>query len=125
MSVVVDTSGWIEWLTDGALADRFEPFLTQPESVVVPTVVQYELHRWICRERDEPTALEIIGATEQGTVVPLDTSLALLASDLAAHHRLAMADAIVYATAQQAHVDLVTCDAHFKDLPGVRFFEKV
>lgn len=124
MSIVVDTCGWIEWLTDGALASRFEPFLADPAALLVPTIVQYELHRWVCRERDEATALEVIGVTEQGSVVPLDTSLALLASELGTAHRLAMADAAVYATAQQAGLDLVTCDDHFYHLPGVVFIAK-
>lgn len=124
MSVLVDTCGWIEWLTDGALAARFESFLADPAVLLVPTIVQYELHRWICRERDEATALEVIGVTEQGSVAPLDTSLALLASELSAAHRLAMADAVVYATAQQAGVELVTCDEHFSQLPGVVFIAK-
>ncbi|MDF1552648.1 MAG: type II toxin-antitoxin system VapC family toxin [Deferrisomatales bacterium] len=124
MSVLVDTCGWIEWLTDGPLAPRFAPLLADPSTLLVPTVVQYELHRWIRRERDEATAMEVVGVTEQGTVMPLDTSLALLASELAVSHRLAMADAVVYATAQQAGVDLVTCDEHFADMPGVTLFPK-
>ena len=28
---VVDTCGWIEWLTDGTLADDFAPFLCDAE----------------------------------------------------------------------------------------------
>jgi predicted nucleic acid-binding protein len=124
VSVLVDTCGWIEWPTDGALAPRFEAFLADPAALLVPTVAQYELHRWVCRERDEATALEVIGVTEQGSVLPLDTSLALLASELGATHRLTMADAGVYATAQQAGVDLVTGDDHFSELPGVVLFAK-
>jgi len=68
MKYLVDTCGWIEWLTDGILADSFAPYLRQPEELLVPTILQYELYRWVCRERDEETALEIIGLTEQGRV---------------------------------------------------------
>ncbi|MBI5444538.1 MAG: type II toxin-antitoxin system VapC family toxin [Deltaproteobacteria bacterium] len=124
MSALVDTCGWIEWLTDGTLAEEFSRYLLEPAAVVVPTLVQYELHRWVCRERDEATAVEVIGVTEQGLVVPLDTSLALFASELAAGHNLAMADAVVYATALQAGHELVTCDAHFASLPGVTYLPK-
>jgi hypothetical protein len=31
---------------------------------------------------------------------------------------------IVYATAQQQGAELLTCDAHFKGLPGVMLFSK-
>ena len=30
MAVLVDTCGWIEWLTDGLLADAFAPYLADP-----------------------------------------------------------------------------------------------
>lgn len=122
--VLVDTCGWIEWLTSGTLAKRYEPLLSQTRDLLVPTLVQYELYKWVCRERDEPTALEIIGVTEQGAVVPLDTSLALQAADLAAAHQLAMADAIIYATARLHGAELVTSDAHFQKLPGVTYMSK-
>ena len=124
MTALVDTCGWVEWLTDGPLAERFGPYLSKPEELLVPTIVQYELYKWICRERDEPTALDIIGITEQGQEVVLDTALALLAADLSAAHRLPMADAIVYATAHQAGTELVTSDSHFAELPGVVYFDK-
>ena len=124
MKVLVDTCGWIEWLTDAPLATRFAPYLRKAAELIVPTIVQYELYRWICRERDEATALEIIGITGQGQVVTLDTPLALLAADIAVTHQLAMADAIVYACAQQTGVRLVSSDSGFSKLPGVIFVAK-
>jgi predicted nucleic acid-binding protein len=122
--VLVDTCGWIEWLTSGSLAKRYEPPLSQPQDLLVPTLVQFELCQWVCRERDKPTALEIIGLTEQGRVIPLDTSLALHAADLAATHALAMADAIIYATARQHDAELAKSDSRFQKLPGVNYFGK-
>lgn len=54
----------------------------------------------------------------------LDTNLAVEAADYAARHSLAMADAIIYATAMNAGADFLTCDAHFANLPGVVYFAK-
>jgi predicted nucleic acid-binding protein len=39
-------------------------------------------------------------------------------------HKLATADAIVYATARRQGATLLTCDAHFEALPGVTLFAK-
>ncbi len=86
--------------------------------------MQFELYKWVCHERDEPTALEIIGVTEQGRVITLDTSLALHAADLAAAHKLAMGDAILYATARQHGSELATTDSHFQKRSGVNYFGK-
>jgi len=125
MKYLVDTCGWIEWLTDGLLADTFEPYLQQPEDLIVPTIQQYELYRWICREKDELTALTIIAITEQGQVVSLNTSIALLSADIAAKFKLSAMDSIIYTTAQQAGVELITSDKHFENLPNVRYFPKI
>ncbi|CAM5391449.1 PIN domain-containing protein [Rhodanobacter lindaniclasticus] len=48
----------------------------------------------------------------------------MLGADLHRQHKLATADAIVYATALEHDADLLTCDAHFEKLPGVVFFRK-
>ncbi|MHB8167781.1 MAG: PIN domain-containing protein [Sulfuricella sp.] len=121
---LVDTCGWIEWLTDGRLASRFEPYLSDQTSLIVPTLIQFELYKWVCRERDEATALNVIGVTEAASVIPLDTPLALQAAGLAFEHKLAMADAIILATAQRTSAQLVTSDKHFSAIPGVIHFEK-
>lgn len=124
MAVLVDTCGWIEWLTDDTLAERFRPYLEQADALVVPTAIQFELHKWVCRERDHAQALRVIALTEQGRVVPLSTALALYAADLAIEHKLSFADAIIYATARQADAQLITSDDHFEGLPGVTYFPK-
>jgi len=121
--VLVDTCGWIEWMTDSSMADAYAPHL-DGENLLIPTLVQHELYKWLCRETDTNTALAAIAATQQAKVVPLDTSLALLAADIAREHKLAMADAIIYATARQFQATLVTSDAHFESLPQVLFYPK-
>lgn len=124
MTVVVDTCGWIEWLTDGLLADSYAPYLSQLDEVIVPTSVQYELYQWVCREETETKALEVIGLTEQGLIEPLTTSTALLAADLSMQHQLSFADSIIYATATHRQALLVTSDHHFEGLQAVEYFKK-
>jgi predicted nucleic acid-binding protein len=121
---VVDTSAWIEWLTGSALGRRLGPELPEKPQCLVPTMVQLELSKWLLRERGEDAADSVMAYTQKCVVVPLDTTLALRAAALHREHRLATADAIVYATAQQAGADLLTCDAHFEGLPGVLLFTK-
>jgi len=124
MRFVVDTCGWIEWLTDGVLADEFAPYLSDLHNLIVPTSIQYELHKWICRERDKELAMEVIALTQQANVVSLTESLALLASELSQKYKLSFADSIIYATAQQEKVKLITADDHFENLPDVIYFAK-
>jgi predicted nucleic acid-binding protein len=121
---VVDTSAWIEWLTNSALGQKLGKQFPDKPQCVVPTIVQLELSKWLVREVGEEQADQVIAYTQKCTVVPLDTTIALLAADLHRQHKLATADAIVYATAQHHRAGLLTCDAHFEELPDVVFFPR-
>lgn len=122
--IAIDSSAWIEWLIDSKLAPRVHETLAHLDIVVVPTIVQLEVAKWLMRELSEDYAHEFIAFTEQCDVVPLTTEIALGAAELCRLHKLATADAIIYATALQANADLLTCDAHFRDLPRVVSLEK-
>jgi predicted nucleic acid-binding protein len=52
-------------------------------------------------------------------LVPFDEDIVLKAADLSIFHKLAMADAIFYATARHYHAPLITSGPHFADLPAV------
>ncbi len=122
--ILVDTCGWIEWLTDGILANKYKPYMQDVESIIVPTSVQFELYKWASRVKNKQEALKVIALTEQGKVIPLTTSLSLLSGDLAQEYKLSFADAIIYATAQNKQVELITSDDHFLNLPEVVYFKK-
>ena len=121
---VVDTSGWIEWFVGSALGRKLAKEIPQRTECIVPTIVQLELSKWLVREAGEDEADQVIAYTQKCVVVALDTPIALLAAELHRQHKLATADAIVYATAQAHGADLLTCDAHFARLPSVLHFAK-
>ncbi|MCU7833928.1 MAG: type II toxin-antitoxin system VapC family toxin [gamma proteobacterium symbiont of Taylorina sp.] len=121
---LVDTCGWIEWLTDGILANKYKPYMQDIESIIIPTSVQFELYKWASRVKNKQEALKVIALTEQGKVIPLTTSISLLAGDLALEYKLTFADAIIYATAQNEQAELITSDDHFLNLPHVVYFKK-
>jgi len=121
---LVDTSAWIEWLIDSASGRRVARELPERDQWLVPTIVQLELAKWLTREVGEDKADQVIAFTGTCVVAALDTGIALSAADLCARHRLATADAIVYATALSHGADLITCDRHFDGMPGVRLVPK-
>jgi len=121
---LVDTSAWIEWLTGSSVGKALASEIPEPPRWLVPTVVQYELAKWLAREAGDDKADRVVAFTRTCVVAELDTRIALSAAELAAAHRLAMADAIVYATARARGADVLTCDGHFSGLPGVRYVAK-
>lgn len=122
--ILVDTCGWIEWLANGALAEGFAPYMKDPADLLVPTTVQYELYKWVKRESDETTALDAIALADDSLIVPLNTEIALMAADLTLSHKLAFADAVIYASARKYQAELVTSDDHFEGLRGVTYIPK-
>lgn len=121
---VVDTSAWIEWLTGGPLRETLAAEMPSRSDCIVPTIVQLELAKWLVREAGEAQADQVIAYTQKCVVAPLDTAIALLAAELHRQYRLATADAVVYATARHFGADLLTCDAHFDNLPDVVLVRK-
>lgn len=121
---LVDTSAWIEWLMASRTGAVVRTALPPLERWLVPTIVQLELGKWLVREVGEDKADQVIAFTRQCVVVPLDTAIALSAAEMWRAHKLATADAVIYATARAWDAELLTCDSHFEGLPGVTLLKK-
>lgn len=119
---VVDTSAWIEGFIEGKRNPAIRKELPSREQCIVPTIVQFELGKWASRNLADDDAAAVMAYTTRCVVIDLDTSIALKAARLSIDTNLAMADAIIYATALHVGGDLLTCDAHFKNLGRVVYF---
>lgn len=122
--IVVDSSGWLQFLTDGPLADQYASRLRQPAAVITPTIVIYEVYKHSKRLRGEDGALDAVAAMQKTRVVELNDELALIAADLSIDLKLPMADAIILATARLHEAEVVTSDADFEGVPGVTYIPK-
>lgn len=122
--VVVDSCGWLEWFADGQLADQYQQYLENRDELLVPAIILYEVYKVLKREAGEEKALLAFGHMKSSAVVPLDEHLALLAADVSLRHNLAMADAVVYATALANTCKLITSDRDLEALPEVTFIPK-
>jgi toxin FitB len=122
--IVVDSSGWIEFFTDGPLADDYAIRLRKLAAVVTPVIVIYEVYKRLKRELTEDDAIVAVSAMQRSQVVSIDQELALTAADLSLEHGLAMADAIVLATARRFDAELVTSDRDCDRIAGVTYLPK-
>jgi predicted nucleic acid-binding protein len=122
--ILIDTSAWIERLVGSPTGDVVATHLPDQTQWLVPTMVQLELSKWTTREVGEDKADQVIAFTQLCRIVALDTETALLAAESCRKHKLATADAIIFASAQINGADLITCDAHFDGLPGVTVIQK-
>lgn len=117
--IVVDSSGWLEYLTDDVNAARFAPYLEGNYEVVVPAIVVYEVYKKLLATSGRSAAESFASEAASRPNLPLDATLAIRAATVSVDRRLALADAIVYATAIAQNAELITGDAHFEGLPGV------
>ncbi|MFA7060350.1 MAG: type II toxin-antitoxin system VapC family toxin [Pedobacter sp.] len=121
---IVDSSGWLEYFSDGPNADRFAEPLGNVSELLMPTIILYEVFKVVCRQRGEDSALQAVALMQQARVVELSSSIALLAAKLSLEVKIPMADSIILATTQTNNATLWTQDNDFEGLPGVRYFPK-
>jgi predicted nucleic acid-binding protein len=119
--IIVDSCGWLEWFTDGKLANSYEKYLVDQNNILMPAIILYEVYKVLKREVGEEKALLAAGYMKNSPVIPLDETLALAAADIALREKLAMADAMIVATARSNNCKIITSDADLKDQASVEF----
>jgi toxin FitB len=117
--VVVDSSGWLEYITSDSKAELFAPYLEGERPLLVPAIVLYEVRKILLQRQPKTVADLFVSEALRRTVVPVDQEISLSAAVISIQHELPMADALIYATAERNGAELVTSDAHFKGLARV------
>ena len=121
---IVDSSGWLAYFADEPNAKLFLTPLKDTASLVVPSITIYEVFKVVLRETSENEALQAAAAMQKGTVVDLTVTLAIAASKISLEHGLTMADSVIIATAKAFDAVIWTQDSDFKNIAGVKYFQK-
>ncbi len=122
---IVDSSAWLEYFAGTKNADHFSKVIENTKSLLVPSIILYEVFKKVLIEKDEDLALRIIAHLKMEKVINLDLEIALQAAKLSHKYQLPMADSIILASAQKYNATIWTLDADFKKIPGVKYFKKV
>ena len=121
---MIDSSGWLEYFSDGPNAKYYLPPLNDTSSLFVPVITIYEVFKVVLRESSENEALQAVAAMQKGKVVHLTANIAMNAAKLSLQHNLPMADSIILATAQAYRCVIWTQDSDFRNIEGVKYFSK-
>ncbi len=119
---VVDSSGWLEYLSDGPNAPTFASPLATTSRLIVSTINIYEVFKVVLRERGEDAALQAVALMQQGQIIDVTPEIAWHAAKNSLEHKLPMADSIIFTTAQTHSATLWTQDEDLEGLPGVKYF---
>lgn len=121
---VVDSSGWLEYLTAGRNAEFFKPALEDKEHLIVPVICLYEVFKLTLLHKGEEDALHIAGLMSTGLSVEVNREIALSAAQISVEYKIPMADSLILSAARLFEATLWTQDEHFKEIPGVRYISK-
>ena len=121
---LVDSSGWLEYLSGGKQAATFASVIQQTDELIISVINKYEVYKKLILDTDEKKALETIAAMYYGRLVPVTDTIAMSAAEASIKYHLPLADSILLATAKSEEAVLWTMDAHFKDIPGVQYIPK-
>lgn len=121
---ILDSSGWLEYLGDLPNAHFFETAAQDPENLLVPTIILYEVYKRLSQISSREAARDAVSIMSDGKILDLNASIALEAAEISIQHKLPMANSMILASARHFQATLWTQDAHFKDFPGVQYIEK-
>lgn len=121
---LVDSSGWIEYLQDTPRADLFALAIEDRQHLLVPTIALFEVHKVLSRSLPEDLVTQCLNVMRLGRVLDLTDKRAIAASLIASRHKLAMADAAMYALAREWDAAFWTQDVDYQGLPSVNYFPK-
>ena len=121
---VVDSSGWIEYLQDTDRADLFADAIEDRYALLVPTIALFEVHKVVSRSLPADLVQRCLDVMRLGRVLDLTDPRAIAASQVAAKHKLAMADAAMYSMAQEFSATFWTQDVDYRGLDGVQYCAK-
>jgi len=121
---LVDSSGWIEFFQAGGNGPVFKPVIEDRNALLVPTIALFEVHKVLSRRLPADLVERCLQVMRLGRVLDFTDVRAIAASQIAAHHQLAMADAAMYSMAQEFGATFWTQDADYQGLVGVNYFPK-
>ena len=121
---LVDSSGWIEYLQDTPRANLFADAIEDRNALLVPTIALFEVHKVLNRRLPYELVERCLNVMRLGRVLDFTDVRAMAASQIAARHQLAMADAAMYSMAQEFGATFWTQDADYQGLVGVNYFAK-
>ena len=121
---VVDSCGWLEYIANGPNAAFFESALIDLPKLIVPSITIYEVCKRVLVQSGQGFAERAINAMSRGHIVHLDANNLQLAAIASVRYKLAMADAMIWQTAQLHQAQLFTQDADLMLLPDVQYRAK-
>jgi predicted nucleic acid-binding protein len=121
--IVMDSSVWVEFYLGNAKIRKLVIDHLRKRAVVVPSICIYEVSLAIERRIGEDMVKVAVANMQEQIVDDLSASRAVAAAQIRNERKLAMADALVYASTVAHGATLITQDRDFEGLPHVSYLK--
>jgi len=120
---VMDSSVWVEFYLGNAAIRNLVIDALRQRTVIVPSICIYEVSLAVERRIGEEMVKVAVANMREQVIDNLSASRAIAAAQIRNERKLAMADAIVYASTLAHSATLLTQDRDFEGLPNVRYLK--
>lgn len=121
--IVMDSSIWVEFYLGNTAIRKLVIDQLRKKAVIVPSICIYEVSLAVERRIGEDMVKVAVANMREQVVDNLSASRAVAAAQIRNERKLAMADAIVYASTLAHSATLLTQDRDFEGLPNVRYIK--
>lgn len=126
ISYIIDSSGWIEYFSNGKLANKYSKYIEkiEPDKYFTPSLIIFEVYKKIRSNYSEEEAIKaIVHIQANTTIVDIDPKIAVESADISIKEKLSLADSIIYCTSLIKNAQIITSDKHFKGKKNVIYIE--
>ncbi len=120
---VMDSSVWVEYYLGNSRVRELTIERLRAKQIVVPSICICEVALSIERRIGEEMMQVVVANMREQIVDELSATRAIAAAQMRNERRLAVADAIVYATTVAHNATLITHDKDFEGLPNVMYLK--
>jgi len=129
MKYLIDSYSWIEYFMGSEAGEKVKPIIEGLEEKLTPTICLAEVYaKTLKAESMELAENQRTFIKERSALTPLDEATAIKSAEIDVTMKKkikgwGLADSIVYATGLIKGAEIVTGDAHFKNLKNVIFIK--
>lgn len=88
-AVVIDSSGWLEYLTADTKADHFAPYFEGELQILVPAIVLYEVRKILVLRQSQMLADAFVSEALRWQIIAADVDIALAAATIGIRYSFA------------------------------------
>lgn len=124
LTVLIDSWAWIEYIKSSKAGEKVKQILEEEQDILTSSINLAEVYRKLLADMPRESHQLCQKIMKCAIIIPVSSEIALHAAKIKHEKKMGMADAIVAATAEKEHAQILTGDPDFKDFANVIFLKR-